>query len=135
MFKLTPNLKIFSTITIIMTIAFHWLLTSFLEATTYTWIIPLAIGYAALMFANGWINGSREQAFATRIDLGFAYHLMTIIVVMPIWLYFAWIRMNAHHLSMWVETTGMVSWLVGLLIHYLISRSSIKGYDRKEVFD
>jgi hypothetical protein len=135
MFKLTRNLIIFAIIAIVLTVSFHWMLSSFLENETYGRILPLAIGYAVAMFANGWFNGSKDDSFLTRADLGFSYHAMTFMVVVPIWMIFAWLRPEVPDSSKVGESIGVAIWGVILLIHLFASRRSIKGYSKQEVFD
>ncbi|MCB2213048.1 hypothetical protein KQI52_13120 [bacterium] len=135
MFKLTRNLKIFAAVALVATVAFHWTLSWLLTEQLYVWIWPLAGVYCVTMFFNGLLNGRQEDAFLSRADFSFSYHLMTYIIVVPVWLPFILTRPTVDASARLGEGLGMLGWGVGLLIHYFVSRHSIKGYSRDEVFD
>jgi len=135
MFQLTRNLTIFAALAIVLTVSFHWTLSWLIGNALWGWIIPLAICYTGLMFVNGWVNGSRDEVFKTRGDLGFSHHAMSFMVSIPIWMLFAWNRMEVSTSSKIGETVGVVIWGILLLVHMYFSRRSIKGYGRTEVFD
>ncbi|GBE30062.1 hypothetical protein BMS3Bbin04_01088 [bacterium BMS3Bbin04] len=135
MFKLTRNLKIFAAIAAVLTLAFHYTLSRFLAAELWNGVLLLALGYGVSMYVNGFFNGRKEVAFLSRADFSFSYHLVAFIVVIPLWMPFLWTRPETELSNRLAEFFGAVCWGVALLIHYFASRRSIKGYDRKEVFD
>ena len=66
----------------------------------------------------------------TRADLGFRYHAITFAVMGPI-------SIAATALageSVWPQLVGLAGWGVGLYLHSLYSRRTLKGLAADEAF-
>lgn len=133
--KLTQNLKMFAVLTLIYSaIFFHVLYTNIALAQ---WGIVSAAGvvFFVMMFLTGLLLGMKDEQAKTRINLSFAYHLVTFIVVNAVhflWFFADWIPLRTTFFEFGI---GIAAWGLGLFVHYIFAKKSIKGYDANEVFE
>jgi hypothetical protein len=113
---------------------FHLILGYSLSNKLWLAVLICSLGYGMAMFLNGFLNGRKDKLSAVRHDVGFRYHLLTYLAVNAVFL----ISLGIGNHRQWFGTGGIIgqfgAWGVGLLIHYLWSRRTIKGYSSDELF-
>lgn len=90
-----------------------------------------ATGYGALMLITGKTLGEKDKLKNSYADLGFNYHLTTFLVVNIVGI--IWI-ISFRPNDLVYQIISTLSWLIGLLIHFLESSKSLKGYSKEESF-
>lgn len=106
----------------------------YLENSDYRSVPMISSLYAILMFVSGLICGYFDSIRLLRIDIGFRYHLITFVSVHVAYAAMLVIQ-NPVIAKVWLGLlVQFLVWGLGLLIHYLRSRSSIKGYQPEDLF-
>lgn len=132
--KLTTNLKYFAIALMVLTLTFSYYLYSFIASEQYTNIIVLATAFGISVFAVGLYFGYNDKEVNTKIDLGFNYHLFTYIIVNGIGIIWLFSVLGFTNENIKMAASQLLFWGIGLFVHYLFSRRSIKGYDRDTIF-
>lgn len=135
MIKLSKNAKILGILMIVYSLVFHYYLSHYLAAGQHEKIIPVALTLFFVAFSTGLILGAFDPVRKSRSDLSFQYHLITYVVMNStafLWLATG-LASNQEQLSHALLTA--VSWGVGLIIHWFLSRRTIKGLPKASVFD
>lgn len=132
--KLTTNLKYFAIALMVLTLTFSYYLYSFIASEQYTNIIVLATVFGISVFAIGLYFGYNDKEVNTKIDLGFNYHLFTYIIVNGIGILWLFSVLGFTNENIKMAASQLLFWGIGLFVHYLFSRRSIKGYDRDTIF-
>ncbi|MCB2198960.1 hypothetical protein KQI63_06110 [bacterium] len=132
---LTRNLILFGLVTIALSLLFHFRLHGMLLSETYGGIWWIAFAYAGAMFLNGFFFGMFDPQRKSRVDLGFMYHLVTFVVVIPIWLGMIFFGPAKGNFLLWIDLNIMVVWAVVLLMHFLKIRKQVKGYSPDKAFE
>lgn len=132
--KITNNLKYFSVLTLVFSIAFFYSLYSSLATASFSniWIYCSLFGIS--LFASGLGLGYNDSVRDSRIDLGFYYHLMTFIIVNSIGLISMFLVMGFHIHTLYYSVFSVFFWAIGLAIHYYFSSRTIKGIDKRDIF-
>ena len=94
-----------------------------------------SISFGVLLFISGFILGYKDPVRESRSDLGFKYHLTTFIIVNIIGISWLFAAMGFNANSLMNAAFQCLPWGLGLLIHYYFSSKSIKGIDKKDLFD
>ncbi len=128
---ITPNLKKFAALTALYSVCFYYLLFAFHAHKIWIGITIAAAAYGILMFLTGMYFGKRDPIRKSRKDLDFMYHLATFVIVNSIGLIAVLLAKPTELLS-YFYGTGF--WGIGLLMHYISSRNSLKGMRGKDVF-
>lgn len=134
MLSLSRNLKLFSVLMTIYSIVFQIYYNQFLDAENWNYVLLCAAGLFVSSFATGLILGWRDPVRNHRNDLGFLYHLMTYISVNTVAVVWFLAGLSSDKVTLVIILTMVISWGVGLLIHHLISRKTIKGMTKTEAF-
>ncbi|AXT20725.1 hypothetical protein D7030_11875 [Flavobacteriaceae bacterium AU392] len=132
---MTNNLKYFSGLTLIFSIIFFYYLYSDITIQSYNKIWIYAILYGMTLFISGLILGYKDPVRNSIYDLGFQYHLTTFIIVNCIGFIASLIAMGINLKTLLTSIMPIIFWGLGLLIHYYFSLKSIKGINKKEIFD
>ena len=132
---LTNNLKYFCGLAFIFSTVFFYVLYTALLAESYNQIWLYATLYGITLFASGFALGYHDPVRKSKLDLGFQYHLMTFIVVNSVGLVSLFIAMGFNKETLLYGVFPLVFWAIGLLVHYYSSSRSIKGMDKKGLFD
>lgn len=129
--KLTPNLKTFAATNFVSSVAFFYLLDQTIDAKAWTQIWVLAIGYGVVWFMSGLLLGKADNARNYRGNLGLMYHLVTT-VIMTVTSIGAAFLLEHQEVSdtLWVVGSANLS----LLVHWLTTKDSPKGVNKKEAF-
>jgi cobalamin synthase len=130
--ELTKNVKIFAAIGVINTAVFfpvlEWLLN---RSSQHDWVWLAAVVYGVVWFMAGMLLGRSDNARDYRGNLGLVYHSISTLIVLlgavPVAIFFE--NFNIMD-TIWV----MVAMGSSLLIHWLATRNSPKGIDKKEAF-
>lgn len=132
---MSNNLKYFSGLTLILSVAFFYNLVTKLQALDFSKIWLIALIFGVFLFASGLILGYKDSMRDSRADLGFQYHLMTFIIVNIVgipWLLVAFGTDSSNLINIAYQC---VPWGIGLATHYYFSTKSIKGVSKEEIFD
>lgn len=116
-------------------VTFYLALQHFLETQQYNYISFLSIGYMLIIFFSAFILGKKDIYEGY---YGFNYHFFTYVVCNAVPLIL--VRANV------IDTTFedgtykvMATWGVGVFVHFIVfivlRRRSLKGFDKKEIFD
>ena len=132
---ITNNLKYFGGLTLIFSIAFFYYLYSAVLAQSYSDIWIYVSLYGAALFISGFVLGYRDPVRKSRLDLGFYYHLITFIVVNFVGIISLFIAMGFSFRTLLNAAASLIFWGLGLLVHYYFSSRSIKGINKREIFD
>jgi hypothetical protein len=124
----------FLALTILLSCTFFYALVHAIHHQLWLRVLFLALGYGTAMFFNGLFFGRQEAASESRTDLGFRYHLLTYAAVNAVYLLSLFLPGFWPHMPLYAVFGQLLAWGLGLLIHYLYSRNSIKGYDPEEIF-
>lgn len=132
---MTRNLKYFSGLTLIFSIVFFAYLYTALANESYNNIGIYAGIYGIALFTSGLALGYNDSAKNSRLDLGFHYHLNTFIIVNCVGIASLFISMGISWKTLLNAVLYLFFWGLGLFVHYFFSSKSIKGFDKKEIFD
>lgn len=132
---MTNNLKYFGGLTLVLSVAFFYYLHSALHAQSFSNIWLFAILYGVILFIAGLVLGYKDPIRRSRADLSFQYHLMTFIIVNIIGIPWLFISMGLNNSTLLSAAFQCVPWSIGLFLHYYFSSRSIKGMNKKEIFD
>lgn len=130
MIRLSRNQCLFTVVAVGLTTAFVVMLYGHIGDKAWGSIPMLAIGYGIAMFLAGLAFGATDPVARSRSDLGFGYHAITFVVVAVIGIGAA----IYYTQPVWPQLVGLAGWFVGLSVHYLFSRRTIKGIEREEAF-
>lgn len=130
MLKKNKNIMLFSVLTLLYTVGFYSLLERLLSTEKWNFILIIIVVYILLMLSTGKLLGDKEDTLV-RSDNGFTYHAATFLIVNAVG--FGWILIF-RPTNILYQVISSLSWFVGLLVHYVESKKSLKGYDKKEVF-
>jgi dolichol kinase len=131
--KLTKYQKRFALYAFGQSVGFFLLLNINIHSQNWSNIKITAIVFAVLMFINGLMNGYKDGRGKVLHNIGFRYHLLTFLLVNVVYLLFvAW---PSSVFTFWPDIIGIACWGVGLLMHYLTTRNTIKGYQVDELFE
>lgn len=136
---ITPNLKKFTFVTIILTILFRIGLSTSITNEMMIAVILSAIIYAILMWINGSYFGRKEYEYLPIYDIGFRFHLSTFIAhnsISILWFVFAF-ESKYENINV-IYITALI-WSVFLIIHFVyylsVRKSSIKNLDKEDLFE
>lgn len=116
-------------------IAFHYLLSRALDARQYDVIWKLATAYGTLSFATGAVLGVLDPIRLNRGVQGFQYHFVTYVMSCAAgWLWFL-VGGSARAETWQSYFWPLIAWGAGVWLHYLLSRTTIKGMSKNEIFD
>ena len=132
---MTTNLKYFSALAFVFSIVFFYLLYTSLAAESYNNIWLLATLFGLALLVSGFALGYHDLVRNSRLDLGFRYHLMTFMIVNAIGLASLFVAMGVNKDTLLYGLLPVSFWGLGLLVHYYFSSKSIKGMDKKNLFD
>ena len=135
MMRLTRNQWIFAGFFALYTVTFHHLLSRTIEAQLYAHIWKLATGYGVLTFFTAMGLGAFDPVRRSRGVLAFQYNLITYVISVVIWLGWLGAGLAAEEETSLVYLLGMGFWGLGVLVHYVASRGTVKGIPKKELFD
>jgi len=132
---MTKNQKYFGILVLIFSVTFFYYLYSALKTEVYNNIWLYAIAFGILLFTSGLVLGYNDSVRESRTDIGFQYHIITFIVVNIIGIPWLFITMGININTMLNVTLQIMPWGLGLLLHYYFSSTSIKGMNKKVLFD
>ena len=132
---LTNNLKYFCGLTLIFSITFFYYLYSSILIESYNKIWVYATLFGIALFISGFALGYNDSVRKSRLDLGFQYHLMTFIIVNFIGIVSLFIAMGFNMKTLLYSILSLIPWGIGLYANYYSSSKSIKGMDKKDIFD
>ena len=135
MMHLTRNLWIFATSFAVYSIVFHQLLSRTLDAGRHEQIWMIATGYGVLTFLTALLLGRFDSVRASRGVLAFQYNLITFAVSVLVWVAWSALGLAAVEVRSTTYLLGMGFWGLGVFVHYLSSRNTVKGIPKKEIFD
>ncbi len=132
---MTTNLKFFCGLAMVFSFAFFYSLYAALSAQAYNsiWIYALLFGLGLLI--SGFYLGYNDPVRDSKLDLGFQYHLVTFIIVNSIGIPALFLYMGFNTETVLGASSSSVFWGLGLMVHYYFSSRSIKGLDKKNIFD
>ena len=91
----------------------------------------LAIASFFTWFCTGLLLGMKDDSRHTRGNLGLMYHVVSTVIVA---IASIWGSAFLSHLE-WTDTALVLAIMgASLLIHWLATRKSLKGIDKKEAF-
>ena len=79
--------------------------------------------------------GAFDPVRRSRGVLAFQYNLITYVISVAIWIPWNSIGLAAEEETSTTYLLGMGFWGLGVLVHYLTSRGTMKGIPKKEMFD
>ena len=126
--------KIFTCVILLLSFVFFAFLNKFVVEQNWPSVALIACGYAFSMFSAGLITGYFDSIRKQRIDLGFRYHWITYTMVNLAYLIYG-IATNATIFTIAYLLVYLLCWGFGLLIHFLVIRKAIKGYEDSELFE
>jgi len=126
--------KGFAVTACIVTMCMLYFLFHSVQMENYSRVPYLAVGFGALMFGSGLFWGMKDSIRKYRYDTGFVYHLITFITVNGIGIPMMVGMLGYHPGIRTVVVYQIGCWGFGLLVHYWISRRTIKGMEAEEVF-
>jgi hypothetical protein len=136
---LTINQLTFAGILVILTIACHFGISTFLENREFTWVWLIAALFAISVFFAGWYFGKNDYESLPLYDIGFKYHLITYIafnLITELWFMLGF-QSNFESVKS-VHLTALF-WGIGLIIHFILylfaRKDSIKGIEKSDIFD
>ena len=132
---MSQNLKYFSGLTLIFSVIFFYYLYSSLLIGSYGKIWIYAILFGTALFVSGLILGSKDSVRNSRQDLGFQYHLMTFVIVNSVGIISILITLGFSIQNFITGILSILFWALGLIVHYYFSLKTIKGIDKREIFD
>lgn len=135
MMRPTRNQWIFATIFAGYTVLFHHFLSSTIEAQQYERIWMFATGYGVLTFFTALVIGAFDPIRRSRGVLAFQYNLTVYVVSVVIWLVWNGVGLAAEEEMSRTYLLGMGFWGLGVLVHYLSSKSTVKGIPKREMFE
>lgn len=125
---------IFSLLGFVSSLIFFQILCQKLEDQEFQSIPLLACIYMIAMFFSGLFCGIFDPLRARRIDLGFRYHLITFMIVHAALVCILLVRTPEIDQFQTISSMQFLAWGLGLLIHFRISKGTIKGYSPDELF-
>lgn len=123
----------FAIVCVALTASFLYTLNKFISNQQWESINIIAIIYGALMFVNGLLNGYFDTNRLLRIDLSFRYHLITFITVNGVHVIF--LLLANTNFTIVNALLSTLFWGIGLFVHYLYAKKTIKGYTAEELFE
>lgn len=135
MTRLTRNQWIFAVIFAVYTATFHYLLNKTIDTGRHESIWILATGYGGLTFLTALLIGAFDPVRQSRGVMSFQYNMITYVTSVIIWLTFLFTGLATKEAGSNVYLLGVAFWGLGVFIHYLSSRSTLKGIPKKEMFD
>lgn len=133
--KMTNNLRYFSGLTFIFSLAFFYLLYTDLSIQHFNHIWIYVVAYGSLLCISGLTLGYKDSVRNTRLDLGFQYHFITFIIVNCIGIVAFLTLMEVTAETLIASFLSILFWALGLGVHYYFSSKSIKGFDKEDIFD
>ena len=135
MMQLTRNQWIFTVSFAVYSVVFHHLLSRTLDAGRYEQIWMIATGYGVGTFLTALLLGAFDSVRASRGVLAFQYNLITFAVAVVVWVAWNTLGLAAVEERSTTYLLGMGFWGLGVFVHYLSSRNTVKGIPKKEIFD
>ena len=139
MLKLSKNRIFFGVLVFIYSLVFNHFYGLHVTADQWLNVARVAAIYGCSIFITGLILGIKDPVKDSRFDQGFQYHLVTFIVVNITHLLWPLVVHSEIESSVQIGVLARVlsvaAWGVGLLVHYLLTRKTIKGIPRDKVFD
>ena len=133
--RLTRNQWLFAGVFALYTVVFHILLNRTIEAERYESIWMLATGYGVLTFFTGLLIGAFDSVRQSRGVMSFQYNAITYLTSLIIWATFLVTGMAVEEAGSRVYILGLGFWGLGVFVHYLASRSTVKGIPKTEMFE
>lgn len=131
--KLSKHQLVFAIISVVLTFTFLHLLNNFIANQEWKSINVIALFFGGLMFLNGLLNGYFDTDSMQRIDLSFRYHLITFITFNV--MHIIYVVMANSNFTFKHALLSTLFWGIGIIVHYLYARKTIKGYTAEELFD
>lgn len=129
--KLTRNLLIFAAVNAVISVAFFYLLNAGIADEAWGQVTALAIAYFFTWSFTGVLLGMKDDGRHHRSNLGLMYHLVATVIVAVTSI---WGSAFLSHLD-WTDTVLVLGFMgASLLSHWLATRNSIKGIDKKDAF-
>ena len=132
---MTKNLKYFSGLTLLFSIAFFYYLYAALQARSYDTIWLFALLFGLALFTSGFILGYKDPVRGSRADLGLQYHFVTFIIVNTVGIPWLFVSMGLNSDTLLSVALQCIPWGTGLFLHYYLSSGTIKGMHKDKLFD
>lgn len=132
---MTKNLKYFSLLTSIFSCIFFFFLNRDIRTEPDHFIWLYAFLFGSSIFISGLLLGYKESIRKIRFDLMFQYHLATYIIVNIIGIISFILSLGLNKSTLFIALAQALPWGVGLVIHYYFSLRSIKGIQKKNLFE
>jgi hypothetical protein len=136
---LTPSLRRFAIVAILLTFSFRIALSTLLWSRHYNFVMPIAILFAVLMFIAGRYYGQKDQAYLPIFDIGFRFHLVTFLQFNLV--SFAWQLFGnpSVHEPISILYWTLTYWGLVLACHFYyyrqVKKSTIKDIHRDDLFE
>lgn len=131
--KPSKHQALFAILSVVLTTVFLLTLNYFIANKEWKNINIIAIAFGILMFVNGLANGYFDNHRMYNYDLGFRYHLITYFAVNVV--HIVYVLIASSHFTFKNAALGAIFWGIGLLVHSLYVKKTIKGYTPEELFD
>jgi hypothetical protein len=131
--KLSKNQILFAVISLVLTALFLHSLNYFIANQQWKNIQIFAVAFGVFMFLNGLINGYFDSKDMQKMELSFSYHLITFISFNAV--QFLYLMLYSSRFSFMNTALTTLFWGVGVFVHYLSTKNTIKGYSAEELFD
>ena len=125
------NLIIFGSLATAYAASFFISLEWALRAQRYNFIWLFAVLYGLAMLLTGKLLGTKDDQKNKAYEMDFWYHLTTFVITNAIAIIYL---LFLHRENLLYQLIGTISWSIGLAVHYRVSRKSIRGYEKEEVF-
>jgi len=136
---LTPPIIKFGIVAILCTMGFRVALSSLLTNAQFTFIIPIAVLFAFVMFLAGRFFGKKDNEYLPIYDVGFRFHLITFLQYQLISYAWFWFGFPSTHEKIGTLNITLFIWGICLLVHayyYLQTKKhTIKRISKDELFD
>jgi len=134
MHQFSSNQRAFVLVSVLLTSAFLYSLSYCISNQNWNSIIFWAVVFGVAMFGNGFWFGYKDNQSQTRVDLSFRYHLLTYFSVNGVFILSFIIPGFMQFFTLEGLAGQFLAWGFGLLLHFYLSKRTIKGYDPEEIF-
>jgi len=133
------NLLKFSLTTILLTILFRVGLSTSLTNKMKIAVLVCAIGYAILMWFNGYYFGKKEHEHLPIYNIGFRFHLSTFLAHNMVSIAWFLLAFESKYESIRIIYMTALIWSGFLLLHfsYFLTKrkSTIRNLDKEDLFE
>ena len=133
-----PLLK-YALILIIITLFFHFFLSTALDYGYFNYVGIVAIVYGITVFIVAWYFAKKDNEYLPWYDIGFRFHLSTYIihnVIANIWISGG---LNSRYEKISSVADTALYWGLGLVLHFIffliVKRRTIKGLKKSEIIE